>query len=330
MKAFFLKIFTAVKVFFIYLFTFQPFHWYKIPLIIIVVYFILTPFIMLWNNSFPEFLHVDSSKKQPGVTFSTVLIEMGDEMLDPWLSNDVIYPTVFLDNTPNFQLGELELIRYSIRVLRDKLSRMRTTDTINENCDQAYVYISNDPKRWMLPSAEGRFRRAFDEIDHYREDLIKGKANFYPRADNLIELLDQINSLLGGVNTRLSHAPRDKRYVTSEETAGDEFIEGEKKMEVRVPWYKIDDNFYYARGVAYGVRNVMIAVKYEFKEVIELKKSTELLDRIIELLNLCQFEPLVVTNGKRGSIFANHSLQLLATTEDIRQKIRSFQEMLAN
>ena len=327
----FLKtIFNPIKNFFIFLFTFKPFNWYKIPILILLIYLIAVPIIMCLNYSFPEFSKIDTAEKKPGVIFTSALIQMGDQMLETWLPNDILYPTIFLDNPQNFQLGELELNRYVIRVLRDKLSRLRTTDTINENCDQAYVYISNDPKKWILPSAESRFKRAYAELGEYRDQLEKGSASFYPRVDNLIELLDQINSLLGGVNTRLSHAPRDEDFAISEETAGDELIEGEARVKVKVPWTKIDNNFYYARGVAYGVRQVMVAVKYEFKDVLELKRSMELLDRIIDLLNLSQFEPCYVANGSRGSLWANHSLQLLATTEDIRQKIRSLQGMLEN
>jgi hypothetical protein len=255
---------------------------------------------------------------------------MGTEMLDAWLPNDLIYPTIFLDNPQNFQLGELEIYRYTLRVLRDKLSRLRTTDTIDDNCDQAFVYISNDPKRWILPSAENRYNNAIKELKQYQQRLVAGTANFYPRVDNLIELLDQFNSLLGGVNTRLSNAPRDRVSTMSEETAGDQFIQGEKPINIRVPWLKIDDNFYFARGVAYGLRQIMLTIKYEFHEVLELKKSMELMDKIIELLNICQFEPIYVANGSRGSLWANHSLELLATTEDIRQKMRSLQNMLEN
>lgn len=328
--SFFKTIFSSIKHFFIFLFTFKPFKWYKIPLILLLLYLIVTPIIMCINYNFPNFFAIEYEGKKTGVIFTSALIQMGDEMLHPWLPNDIIYPTIFLDNPQNFQLGELEIMRYAIRVLRDKLSRLRTTDTIDETCDKAFVYISNDPKRWAFPSAENRFQSAMDELKKYRERLDNGTANFYSRVDNLIELLDQINSLLGGVNTRLSNAPPEQEYSLSEETAGDEFSEGEHKVKTKVPWTKIDDNFYYARGVVYGLRQLMVAIKYEFKEVLEIKKSTELVDRIIDILNMCQFEPIYVANGSRSSLWANHSLALLATTEDIRQKIGSLQRMLQN
>lgn len=318
--------FRAIGKFFVFIF--YPFKWYKIPIILIVFYLLLTPLIMTYYYDFPEFFEIEEKPAKGGVVFTNTLLRMGDEMLTAWLPNDILYPTIFLDNPQNFQLGELELIRYTTRMMRDKLSRLRTTDMIDENCDQAYIYISNDPKRWILPSAESRFKNAFKELQEYKERLENGETSFYARADNLFELLDQFNSLLGGVNTRLSHAPRDQVVITSEETAGDQMLQGEKKVSVKVPWRKIDDNFYFARGVTYGLRHIMLAIKYEFKDILELKKSTELVDRIIELLNLCQFEPFIIANGKRGSFWPNHSLELLATTEDIRQKIRSLQGML--
>jgi len=305
-------------------------RWPLILLILFLILFIFSIVIMIYHYDFPELKTVQPQTSKPGILFSSTLIEMGDGMMDAWLPNDLIYPTIFLDNPQNFQLGELELCRYAIRVLRDKLSRLRTTDTIDKNCDQAYVAISNDPERWLLPSAEDRFSLSFNELRKYKQRLESGDAKFFSRVDNLIELLDQFNSLLGGVNTRLSNAPRDQKFTISEETAGDELIQGEKRVNIKVPWSKVDDNFYYARGVAYGLRQIMYAVRQDFREVLELKRSIELVDRILELLDLCQIEPIYVANGGRGSLWANHSLTLLATTEDIRQKIRSLQGMLEN
>jgi hypothetical protein len=68
--------------------------------------------------------------------------------------------------------------------------------------------------------------------------------------------------------------------------------------------------------VAYGIRKV---------EIVKLKRSQALLDSIIEELGLADFEPVFVLNGARDSIFANHSLSLMATLEDVRQKMTSLQ-----
>jgi hypothetical protein len=52
------------------------------------------------------------------------------------------------------------------------------------------------------------------------------------------------------------------------------------------------------------------------------------MDTVIEDLALADFEPLLVLNGSRDSVFANHSLMLMATLEDVRQKLINLQQML--
>ena len=290
--------------------------------------FLVTVIIMIANYSFLDFFEVKDSKKRPGLLFTQTLIRMAEETSSGWLPNDKLYPTVLLDNPQNFQLGILESLRYTTRVLRDKLSRLRTTDKIDPDAEAAFVFFSNDPFKWILPSAESKFKAGVKSLKKYEARLAAGQADFYPRGDNLNELLDQFVSLLGGINTRLSNAPRTRTKVLTEETAGDAYTKGERYVRVHVPWTEIDNNFYYGRGVAFGLRQMMLAVKYDFRNILEVKKAEELADRIIHVLDQSQFEPLLVLNGSRGSVWANHSLQLQSLLEDARQKMRSLQDMI--
>jgi hypothetical protein len=263
-----------------------------------------------------------------GVVFAGALVTMSERMLGSWLPNDVFYPTALLDNPQNFQLGQLEVVRYATRALRDKLARQRTTDRIDPEADRAFTSFSNNPHAWVFPSAEYKFGDGVKALKKYRVGLEQGTSAFHPRADNLIELLDQFTSLLGGVDTRLANAPREGSLRLSEETAGDPYSKGERMVQAKTPWAQIDDNFYFARGVAYGIRETLAAARWEFREIIKLKRSQELMDSIIDELGLADFEPIFVLNGARDSILANHSLSLMATLEDVRQKMISLQHML--
>lgn len=303
-------------------------RWLKIVGAVLAALVVFSIVVMILNYRFPKFFDVQDDKDKPGLVFTETLVKITGDMTERWLPNDKVYPTIFLDNPQNFQLGQLEAVRYTTRVLRDKLSRLRTTDKIDSDAEAAFVFFSNDPLKWILPSAESKYKAGVKSLKAYESRVAAGAANFYPRADNLNELIDQYVSLLGGVNTRLSNAPRQKGKVLSEETAGDQFTQGEKYVKVNVPWTEIDDNFYYAQGVAYVLRQMMIAVQHDFKNIIELKKADELVQRIIDVLDESQFEPIIVLNGKRGSIFANHSLQLQSLLEDTRQKMRSLQDMI--
>lgn len=313
---------------------------WRAVLLVVLLYFITAPFVMWYeyDRVFPQFfdprpVQSDVSGQKlndpaAGVVFTDALTTMTDQMLEAWLPNDVIYPSILLDNPQNFQLGELEVIRYSVRLLRDKLSRQRTTDKIDPHVDLAFTYFSNNPHLWIFPAAETKFSGGIKALEAYRAGLIAGSSHFYARADNFIELLDQLTSLLGGVDTRLANAPRDVSERLSEETAGDSYSQGEQRQKVAVPWNRIDDNFYFAQGVAYALHEVMLAVRWEFRHVIRIKRSGELVDTIIEELRLADFEPMLVLNGSRDSIFANHSLKLMATLENVRQKMVNLQQML--
>ncbi|MCK4829353.1 DUF2333 family protein, partial [bacterium] len=92
---------------------------------------------------------------------------------------------------------------------------------------------------------------------------------------------------------------------------------------INIPWYRIDDNFYYAQGVAYALYESFKAIRVDFIDVLTDKNSVELVDKILENLSRCYFEPLVVFNGDLGSIFANHSLNLSGVFNDARQKVSS-------
>ena len=290
----------------------------------IVVLLSFTAIIMAVNSRKPiEITLSDYDKGVRGTAFirtNQILIE---QMSGNWLPNDIIWPTVLLDNMPNFQIGQLEVVRYNIRVLRDNLSRMRTTDKLDPFAEGAFTSLSNDPYKWLLPSAESKWKLGLKNLDSFYRDLLEGKSHFYPRADNLVELLGQYASLMGGANTRLINAPRDIDKSLAVEEQDRENSEGPKMVDIDIPWYNIDDNFYYAQGVAYALYESFKAIRIDFIDILKDKNSVRLVDKILENLDRCRFEPLIVFNGDPESIFANHSLNLSGMFNDARQKVNS-------
>lgn len=274
---------------------------------------------MAYFSTKPDFFSVSAAQDTArGTLFADTCRKlMEHELSGPggWMPNDIFpSPTVLLDNRPNFQLGVLETVRYSSRVLRDNLSRQRTSDKIDADCDKAFTAFSNDPYRWIMPSAEGKYSAGVAALGHYSERLGFGTASFYPRSDNLIQLLEQYVSLLGGVNTRLLNASR--RHL--QDGAG----------AARVAWTEIDDNFYYAQGIGFALYHLLQAVRVEFQDVLRDKNAGEILDEVIASLGEAYFEPLVVTNGSKNGVFANHSSNLRVFLDDARQKSNSLVTIL--
>jgi len=280
--------------------------------------------VMAINSRKPDAItlkNIDTNIK--GASFTKTNQALIRQMYENWLPNDLFWPTLLLDNIPNFQIGELEVIRYNVRVLRDNLSRMRTTDKLDPYAETAFTSLSNDPYKWWFPSAESKWKLGYQNLELFYQDLLAGKSHFYPRADNLVQLLDQYASLMGGANTRLINAPRDIKETLSIEEQEKEGAGGPRVVDIDIPWHKIDDNFYYAQGVAYALHESFRAIRIDFMDVLADKNSVNLVDKILENLGRCNFEPLIVTNGDPDSIFANHSLNLSGVFNDARQKINS-------
>jgi len=296
------------------------------PVIYLVVsaLIIMSIIVMAMNSIKPGRITLDNADiKIKGSAFirtNQILIE---QIHGNWLPNDLFWPTAFLDNMPNFQIGQLEVVRYNIRVLRDNLSRMRTTDKLDPLAEGAFTALSNNPYKWWFPSAESKWKEASKNLDHFYRNLLSGKSHFYPRADNLVELLNQYASLMGGVNTRLINAPRDmdEALPIDEEDKGGSRVP--TKVDIDIPWHRIDDNFYYAQGVAYALYESLRAIRADFFDVLTDKNSVQLVDKILEVLKRCDFEPLLVFNGDPDSVFANHSLNLSGVFNDARQKVES-------
>ena len=78
---------------------------------------------------------------------------------------------------------------------------------------------------------------------------------------------------MGGANTRLINAPGDIKKTLSIEKQGKEGTEGPRLVDIDIPWTKIDDNFYYAQGVAYALYESFKAIRIDFIDVLTDKNS---------------------------------------------------------
>jgi len=296
----------------------------SISMVVLLLLVLFVIIVMIVNCRKPGSIVLkDVDSKIKGANFIRINQALLEQMHKNWLPNDIFWPTVFLDNMPNFQIGELEVVRYNTRVLRDNLSRMRTTDKLDPHAEAVFTALSNDPYKWWFPRAEGKWKLGHNNLESFYQDLLNGKSNFYPRADNLAQLLTQYASLMGGVNTRLINAPGDIKKTTSMEEKKKGGAKSPGLVDIDIPWYRIDDNFYYAQGVAYALHESFKAIRVDFIDVLIDKNSVNLVDKILENLGRCNFEPLLIFNGDPDSIFANHSLNLSGVFNDARQKINS-------
>jgi hypothetical protein len=253
-----------------------------------------------------------------GYTLTTSLIKVGETLLDKpggYLSNDVLPPSVMMDNMPSWEFGALEMTRDLALAMRQDFSRSQSQSLENPFLTKAQPQFNIDSLNWLLPSAESSYQEGIDNLYEYRSSLsdnLQQQGQFYARADNLRGWLKQIEKRLGSFSQRLSASVGQERIDTS--LAGDaqamQSTPTANRLADKTSWWQLDDNFYEARGASWALIHFLKAVEVDFAEVLEKKNATVSLQQIIRELEATQeslWSPMIL-NGSGFGTLANHSL----------------------
>lgn len=253
-----------------------------------------------------------------GYTTTGTLLEAAETLLDKpggYLSNDVMPPSVALDNMPNWEFGVLVQVRDLARAMRNDISRSQSQSVEDTDLAKGEPKFNFDNNSWMFPATEGEYRDGIKAINAYLDRLAdpsQQNAQFYARADNLRDWLAIVEKRLGSLAQRLSASVGQVRVNT--DLAGDAGAEQATatpdQLEVKTPWMEIDDVFYEARGSAWALIHFMKAIEVDFRQVLEKKNALVSLRQIVRELEATQetvWAPMIL-NGSGFSLVANHSL----------------------
>ena len=262
-----------------------------------------------------------SKLKTSGVTGSTTvatMITMADILLykrGGYLHNDVILPSLLMDNVPNWEFGVLVQIRDMARTLRNNLSRSQSQSTEDADLVKAEGQFYFDNDSWMLPETESEYQKGTDALRQYMfrlGDQQQQSAQFYARADNLRTWLSEVETRLGSLSQRLSASVGKRQLDTS--LAGDiaatQSTYSATEQEVKTSWTELDDVFYEARGTTWALLHLLRAVEVDFHDVLQKKNALISMQQIIRELEPTQdtlWSP-VILNGSGFGTLANHSL----------------------
>jgi hypothetical protein len=232
-----------------------------------------------------------------------------------YLSNDVLPPSIFLDNIPNWEFGVLVQIRDIARAMRNDFSRSQSQSTEDTDLIVAEPQFNFDNSSWLLPATESEYQDGVDALYRYLNRLQNPgnpEAQFYARADNLKDWLSQVSKRLGSLSQRLSASVGQTRFNT--DLAGDaeaqQSTATSNQFAVKTAWSEIDDVFYETRGAAWALVHFLKAIEQDFEPVLQKKNSLVSLRQIIRELEGTQDElwsPMIM-NGSGFGLFANHSL----------------------
>ncbi len=299
-----------------------------IAVVLVVLALILA--LMWWWDTEPDYFDPikitqqrATAKQQPvvvGSATTSALVHGVEVMLDKrggYLSNDKLSPGVLMDNIPNWEFGVVTASRDLTRAMRNEFSRSQTQSVEDKDLKEAEPLISSPNDRWLLPSSESQYRKAIERIDSYAARLADNNqddAQFYARADNLVDFLAVVSTRLGSLSQRLSASVGQMRIDTdlANDANAQQSTPTASSRIVKTPWTKIDDNFYEARGYTWALREQLEAIRVDFGPVLRDKNAMISLEQVIREIEEAQ-KPLsspMVLNGSPFGFFGNHSLVL--------------------
>jgi hypothetical protein len=255
-----------------------------------------------------------------GYTSTATVIELAQTLLDKpggYLTNDVMPPSVWMDNIPNWEFGVLVQIRDFSRSLRNDISRSQSQSLEDPDLAVAEPQFNFNSDSWLFPPSENEYRTGIKALKSYlhrlsNADSADSQAQFYARADNLAAWLAVVEKRLGGLSQRLSASVGQVRVNT--DLAGDpDAMQSTPTADVvitKTPWNQIDDVFYESRGQAWALIHLLKAVEYDFRDILRKKNALVSIRQIIRELESTQdtvWSPVILNGGGFG-LFANHSL----------------------
>lgn len=254
----------------------------------------------------------------PGYVTVTALIAVSETLLDKpggYLSNDIMPPSIFMDNMPAWEFGALEQIRDLSLSLRRELSRSQSQSSADPDLEIAQPQFNIDHTRWAFPSAEGEYQKGIDALYRYRTRLADPNdfsAQFYTRADNLRMWLNAVQKRLGSLSQQLAASVGQDRLDMAlvGEPNAQQATRSPVDLHVKTSWWKIDDVFYEARGASWALLQLLRAAEIDFQDVLRKKNATVSLRQIIRELESTQdtvWSPMIL-NGSGFGFVANHSL----------------------
>ena len=253
-----------------------------------------------------------------GEVFASTMAAIVDHELSSltgWRPNDFVLwgPGLWADNNANRQLGIIQAVRESSRILKDNLTKVSATQ-FDLNLVAADTALRNDAAKFWLPSAEGKFRSAVRSLQDYVAGLKASPQTSKPmnrRNVEFIRLLSTWTDLLGDAHANL--------FKQQEEEGGG-----------RVPPWRTDDYFYHAQGFAHVLHHLTLAIIREWEgQFVDRPIVPKLLHEVAEALGEgARLKPLVVLDSSPASVFANHRRNLGGFIVEARQKMYSLREEL--
>ena len=218
-----------------------------------------------------------------------------------WTPNlPFLFPSYFLDNMPNFQLGLMSAISKTTAAFA-QLPYPPTTEGNRNNLKEAAEFLKYPGNVWLfspqnkllpVPSANTQYKKGRKKLNNFNNEIATGKILLPTNAQNLSILLSYIKKDLSRMTIKTENHIRENH---------DSFIDS-----------KADDVFYFDLGKLYAYSQILKTLGYDFKDVLIKYDIYQQWTAALRLLQeASDLNPTIVRNGRLNSSFApNHLITI--------------------
>ncbi len=256
-----------------------------------------------------------------GYVMVSTVIRLGRSLLDKgggYLANDIMPPSVFMDDMPAWEMGVLTQIRIALRTLLMSASSGPQGGAPDLDIVSAQKAFDTDPASWWFPAAEDAYREGIGYLENYLQRLTRSdasRARFEARPVALASWLNEVEESLNELSGKLASSVGSEARVRGvQEAQSSSPTPDPTAGSAKTPWIHIDDVFYEARGTGWALLHLLDAVSVDFEGPLANAHTTELLNGVRRDLEGTQ-KPIsspMVLNGDEYGVFANHSLVMSA------------------
>ncbi len=213
-------------------------------------------------------------------------------------------PWVFMDDIPHWESGVLHQVRLVVHSMGHDFAMSHAQYQDDPDLNAAEAAFAVDEHSWLFPRAQSEFREGVADLRHYslRLQTTPATATFFTRPDALVTYLQQVNVDLGRMSAHLNAAIIPVA-ITGQDTP---------QMIKPTSWWKIDDEFYDARGQCWALVALLRAISQDYGDYLQSRHADLGIRSAIHELVASQqtvWSPMIL-NGSGFGLFANHSLTL--------------------
>ena len=221
-----------------------------------------------------------------------------------WTANDIIFNKYILDNRAYRQYGVYNSTRILMDIYSRVIAKLGNNDRENDNLYKAKSsYFTLSPDRWAIisESSESAYKKGFNEIEKYKNDLTNNKAVYNCKTDDIHYALTIIcgDQILGYAMGLLENAEE-------------------------LPWYQLDNRIYEAQGMILVVRDFLNTVYKLYPNIMSKNNEENFSQAMYYLTQICVYDPIwIATNPfNNGALIRSYLLNVQNRIQDIANSLK--------